>query len=66
MSILNYFLIGLIFSFLVDFMLSLESFKNHPKTKNAKWGWGERICGILIWPIGILIFLISFLKTYFK
>jgi hypothetical protein len=40
--ILNYFFIGFIFSFLIDYF----SFKlqNHPAWKNVpEWGWGARI-----------------------
>ena len=36
MSILNYFFIGFAFTFIVDYILSLESIKNHPKLKNQK------------------------------
>ena len=66
MSIINYFFIGFIFSFIVDFVLNLKSVKNHPKSVNLKWEWGQRIFAILVWPIGIAIFLVSFIKTYYK
>ena len=64
--LLNYIFIGFAFAFIVDCVLNLESVRNHPKSINLKWGWGERICAILAWPIGILIFLFSFIKTYFN
>ena len=66
MGIFNYFLIGLIFSLTVDFLLSLKVFKKHPRIKNIKWGWNERLLATFVWPIGILIFLISFIKTSIK
>ena len=64
MSILNYFFIGAVFTFLLD--LVLTKLKNHPESIKLKWGWGERIFAILAWPIGIIIFLFSFIKTRFK
>ena len=66
MSILNYFFIGVAFTFIVDLLLGLDTFKNHPKMKDKTWGMNERIICTLIWPISALIFLISFIKTYFK
>jgi hypothetical protein len=63
--ILNYFFIGFVFSFLIDYF----SFKlqNHPAWKNVpEWGWGARIIFVLIWPIGILIFIYTFTKQFFK
>ena len=64
--VLNYIFIGFAFAFIVDFILNLESVKNHPKAVNLKWGWNERIFAILVWPIGIIIFLFSFIKTSLK
>jgi hypothetical protein len=29
-------------------------------------GLGSRIIGIIIWPIGLIIFLTAFITTYFK
>ena len=63
---LNYIFIGFVFAFIVDFVLNLESIKNHPKSVNLKWGWGQRIFAVLAWPIGIIIFLFSFIKTTFE
>ena len=96
MGIFNYFLIGLIFSLTVDFLLSLKVFKKHPRIKNIKWGWNERLLAtfvldylsdkyadhpafeevpewgwgarimfILFWPLGVGLFLYTFIKTYF-
>ena len=45
---------------------SLDIFKNHPKIKGHTWGINERIICTLIWPISVLLFIIAFLKTYFK
>ena len=63
---LNYFLIGIFFTFMVD--LFLDKAQNHPKVKNALEDWNneQRIACIIIWPIGILWFLLAFIKNCFK
>ena len=66
MSILNYFLIGVIFTFILDSIL--QSLKNHPKLKKVvkDWGWNERIACILVWPLGFVAFFGSLILSFFK
>ena len=66
MSILNYFFIGTIFTFTVDLILGMKSIQNHPKMQVVKWGMKLRILCILIWPVSALVFLIAFIKQFFK
>ena len=66
MSILNYFFIGAGFTFIVDLLLSMERIKNHIDVKDNDWGMAQRILCILIWPLSALIFLIAFIKQFFK
>ena len=66
MSILNYFFIGTGFTFIIDLLLGLDIFKNHPKMKDKNWGMKERILCIIIWPIAAIIFTIAFIKQFFK
>ena len=66
MSILNYFFIGTGFTFIIDLLLGLDIFKNHPKMKDKTWGMSERITCILFWPIAFIIFFIAFIKSYFN
>ena len=66
MSILNYFFIGAGFTFVVDLLLSIEGIKNHPNMVNQNWGTKERIFCIVIWPLSALVFLIAFIKQFFK
>ena len=68
MSILNYFFIGTVFTFIVDFILEIKIIKNHPKMKPVlkNWGWKERTACITIWPIAMLTFFGSFLASFFK
>ena len=60
---LNYIFIGFVFSFLVEFFLDRWSY--HPKLQDIVWGWKERILAILAWPIGVMIFVIQFIKERF-
>ena len=66
MTILNYFFTGFAFTFLCDLLMNLKLIQNHPKMKNHTWGWNERIILILIWPLGLLVFLGAFIKNYKK
>ena len=66
---ITYILIGVIFMFLLEHFTSLDKFKKYIKTHpNAfkKFGFKERVLGILFWPICLCIFLYSFLKEFFK
>ena len=58
MSILNYFFIGVAVAFILDLLLGINRIKNHPKVIDKKFGWGERILCVLIWPICVLIFIV--------
>ena len=66
MTILNYFFVGVVFTFMVDLLLNIDKIKTHPKMKSKIWGGKERILCILIWPLSILTFLIAFIKQLFK
>jgi len=67
MSILNYFFIGVGFTFIVDLLLGMEGIKNHPKMQNTPpWDMSMRIFCILAWPLSILLFTIAFLKSFFR
>ena len=66
MSILNYFFIGVVFTFVIDILLNIEGIRNHPKMKDKNWGMKERILCIIIWPIAAIIFTIAFIKQFFK
>ena len=66
MSILNYFFIGAGFTFIVDLLLGIDKIKKHPSMVNNDWGAKERILCIIIWPLSALVFLIAFIKQFFK
>jgi hypothetical protein len=57
---------GVVFTFLLD--LILTKLKNHPLMKKIieNWGWKERVVCVLIWPIAILIFGGSLIISSFR
>ena len=64
MSITYYCFIGIIFTFLMDVMISLAH--KNPKIKEIDWSWWERSLCITFWPIALIVFLYSFYKEYTK
>jgi hypothetical protein len=66
MSILNYFFIGAGFTFVMDLLLSMERIKTHIAVKDKDWGMAQRILCMIIWPLSALVFLIAFIKQFFK
>jgi len=66
MSLLNYFFIGAGFTFIVDLLLSMERVRSHPAVESQDWGMAQRILCMVIWPISALVFLIAFIKQFFK
>ena len=51
MSILNYFFIGVVFTFVIDLILLSNYVRNHPKMKNVieqNWSMAARITCIVI------------------
>ncbi len=63
---MTYLLIGLILmialELLVDYLEKVRGVSDVRKDLKLS----GRIIGILIWPIGLIIFLSAFIKTYFK
>ena len=63
--ILNYLFIGFVLSFLLDYIS--EKYKNHQSFQNVpEWDWQTRIIFALLWPIGLIIFIYSYIKAYFR
>ena len=69
MILIDYILIGVIFMFLVEYTLNTPTAKKYssiyPNLKN-KFGFWQRVIGILFWPVLSGIFLYNFIKTYFN
>jgi hypothetical protein len=66
MSILNYIFFGVLYTFLLD--ISMDKWSNHPKMAKAMVGWGfrERLFCAAVWPLAVLIFTITVIKTIFR
>ena len=62
---ITYILIGVIFMFCIEYLLSLESIQEK-LTDIPNIGWVERAIGIFFWPICLGIFLYNFFKQLFK
>ena len=54
---INYILLG----FLFQWFMHYGSLKIAPQHKFIHW---ERVLLILVWPVGILMFIYSFIKTF--
>ena len=66
MTILNYFFIGAGFTFIVDLLLSIERIKSHPVVESQEWEMTQRILCMVVWPLSLLVFLIAFIKQFFR
>ena len=63
--ILNYIFIGFAFTFTIDYIA--DKYSDHSAFKDVPdWGWGSRIKLILFWPLGIAVFIYTFLKERFR
>ena len=66
MSVLNYFFIGAAFTFIIDLLMGMKGIKNHILVKEQKWGMIQRILCILVWPLSVLVFVLSFIRQFFR
>ena len=66
MTILNYFFIGVVFTFVLDLILS--QLQNHPIMLPVieKWDNKTRIACILVWPLTAIAFIYTLIKSYFN
>ena len=60
---MTYLLIGIFFAFLVDLLID---YLKRIGVQQRRWSNIERFFCVLIWPFGLIVFLISFIKTIFK
>ena len=66
MSILNYFFIGVVFTFILDSIL--YRLQNHPIMLPIleQWDNKTRIACVLVWPLALIVFIVSFIKSGIK
>ena len=64
--ILNYLFIGAVFTLMIDCIINWKI--NDPRIISIlnSWNNNTRIACILVWPLALIVFLISFIKTIFK
>ena len=65
MSILNYFLVGVVFTFILESLSTSDFLKDHVKSK-ISFGFLERLASVFLWPVLLGIFLYNFFKQLFK
>ena len=65
MNIFNYLFIGFVFTLLMDILMGILKNKKLLPEK-VEWDWNSRVRCIIVWPLAALMFLISFIKQFFK
>jgi hypothetical protein len=63
MNLTTYFLIGFLFTFMVEH-LAASTFKG--KIKPLNFGFWERFLSVLFWPLLLVTFLYNFFKSYLE
>ena len=66
MSILNYFFIGTLFTFILDLILYKLKDNSLMKGVIEKWGYKERIACVIVWPLAAIAFIYTFIKECYK
>ena len=62
---LNYLFFGFVLAFLIDYLC--HKFKDYPGWDRVpKWGWNARIIFILLWPIGLFLFIKTLIDQKYK
>jgi hypothetical protein len=59
----TYLFIGIVFTFLMDLLSDHLNNIGMPQRSLTNW---ERLTCVIIWPVGVTIFLVSFIKGKFK
>ena len=63
---ITYLTIGLIQMIMLDLLVDYLERVRQVSDVRKDLGIVSRIVGIIIWPVGLIIFLTAFIKTYFK
>ncbi len=64
--LLTYFFIGTMYMFLIELLADWLIVKRGRNELKKDLTIGSRFMGILIWPIGMVIFIYNFIKAKFK
>jgi len=60
-TFIHYLFYGVIFSLVVDLSTWYYTHKGNKLPEGADWNWITRIMAILIWPIGVVYFVVGFI-----
>ena len=66
MCIINYIIVGVIFTFVLDLILHRLRNNDTMVPVIEKWDNMARIACIIVWPIALTVFIYSFAKEFFK
>jgi hypothetical protein len=65
--ILTYLFIGVVFTFLVDLLISFLTKINHPILLNGfLWNHSQRVWCVILWPLAVVWFIGGFIKSWFN
>jgi hypothetical protein len=59
-NVITYLIIGVLFNFVFDKLVDVN------ESEDLRFTIGERITMTLIWPVGVGMFVIQFLKEFFS
>jgi len=62
-TILTYFMIGVVFTLLVDIASDYAKSKGIHVPPESEWNNQTRLMAIFIWPIGLIFFISGYLKA---
>ena len=65
MAFTTYILLGILFTFGVEYLADSDILKDKIKTE-ISFGFGERLLSVLFWPLLLATFLYNFFKEFFK
>ena len=64
-NILTYFFIGVVFTFLIEVLITKLEEKNFPNfAHEVTWDNTQRILCVIVWPLGIVWFLVAFFRSW--
>tara|TARA_Y100001963_G_scaffold89536_1_gene123623 strand:+ start:113 stop:328 length:216 start_codon:yes stop_codon:yes gene_type:complete len=65
-TILWYLFIGVVFNFIVDMSSEYAAKKGIEVPEGTDWDMQMRFIAMLIWPIGLIVFLKGYIQTRYK
>ncbi len=65
-NLINYLFIGTLFTMVVDISTWYAIKKGVVVPEGTDWNWTTRILAIIIWPIGVIYFIVGFIYQIIK